>query len=132
METYFSEDNSFEWNPDLRDSFPSYVFVTDHDGAEANISIKALLEFADLVRKQRRVERRVRFSDLPLGARFRYPGRERVYVLLQTVQRREGAPLEGTIAEWREDLPKPGGPFSQNIFAHIPGEDCPEEVIYVD
>ena len=89
------------------------------------------------------------FSNLPLGTRFRYPGSDRVYVILSQKETVHNAPLDGVIAEWRPDIVKDAPAVfngresrrnisaRQNIFSHMPLDPdagCPDmvEPIYED
>lgn len=88
------------------------------------------------------------FSYLPLGSRFRYPGGERIYIILDHRRANEGEPLSGRVAEWSPtmvkdctDLPfDPAHPHAygwtgQGIFSHTPfecGGDCPDMVEAID
>lgn len=46
-------------------------------------------------------------KDIPLGARVRYPGKPRVYVLIDKA-------LNGVIAEWQDDPPR--GWIGQGVY----------------
>ncbi len=73
------------------------------------------------------------FSDLPYGARFRYPGHDRVYTLLSRSRLLDDEPCSGTIAEWQPGMLGLGQWSGQGIFSHIATDpDCPEMVIGVD
>jgi len=73
------------------------------------------------------------FSDLPLGARFRYPGAERIYTLLDRQLERGQKFLSGTIATWEPNMLSHGKWSGQGIFSHIAGDHhCPEMVEAVD
>ena len=87
------------------------------------------------------------FSNLPLGARFQYPGNDRIYTILEQYRKIDNAPLSGTIAVWQSDMvaktpatfnatqPHAGCWHGQEIFSHIPvevGGDCPDMVIPID
>jgi hypothetical protein len=88
------------------------------------------------------------FSYLPLGTRFRYPGGNRVYIILEQRREHEGEPLSGKVAEWSPTMVKdtttqpfdPANPHAfgwkgQSICSHTPfetGGDCPDMVEPID
>lgn len=87
------------------------------------------------------------FSNLPLGARIRYPGNPRVYTIIDQCRSHEGEPLRGKVADWEPDMlgkvgetfdparPHAGCWHGQGVYSHIPvecGGDCPDMVEAVD
>jgi hypothetical protein len=69
------------------------------------------------------------FSDLPLGARFRYPGSDRVWTVIDKHREREGEQMSGTIAEWQPDMLAKGLWTGQSICSHLGGAPgCPDLV----
>jgi len=90
----------------------------------------------------------VSFSNLPLGTRFRYPGSDRVYTILeQRRHRKDSEPCHGVVAVWEPNMvdkvnetfdpqhPHVGRWHGQNIFRHAPvecGGDCPDMVEPID
>ena len=74
----------------------------------------------------------MKFDDLPLGTRFRYPDGDKVWVILKKWREiSDDEPMHGRIAEWRDDATELGKWPGQSICSHVPGE-CPEMVIVVD
>ena len=71
------------------------------------------------------------FDELPLGARFRYPGEDGVWTVLRKWRNTEGGPMSGTISEWRPDMLSLGYWPGQRICSHIP-EECPDMVKAID
>lgn len=92
-------------------------------------------QFEALVSKLRAAPRgaMVSFSDLPLGARFRYPGGERVWTVIEKHRDKVGEPMSGVIAEWQPDMLAKGLWTGQSICSHTAGDsDCPDLVEGVD
>ena len=77
----------------------------------------------------------VSFENIPLGGRFKYPGNDRVFTVLEKSRKKEGKRLWGTIAEWKPEMMSFGKWPGQSICSHLPddqGGDCPEMVEAVD
>ena len=75
---------------------------------------------------------RLRFDEMPLGTRFKYPGLgDRVFVVIEQYRKEsDSEPLSGTVAEWCYGAVK--NPF-QNIFTHDPTEEgLPNDYEVVD
>lgn len=71
----------------------------------------------------------VAFSDIPLGARFRYPGGDTIWTVIDKVRESDG--MHGTLAEWKPDMLTYGYWPGQRIVGHFP-PDCPEIVEAID
>ncbi len=75
------------------------------------------------------------FADLPLGTRFRYPGSEQVWTIIEKRREIQDGAMHGTIAQWEPDMLQKGPWTGQSLCSHIPeseGGDCPELVEAID
>lgn len=72
----------------------------------------------------------VPFETIPLGARMRYPGEDRVWTVLSKFRDLQDERLSGTLAEWRADMGTLGYWPGQCVVSHLPTE-CPEMVVFV-
>lgn len=74
---------------------------------------------------------KVAFSNLPLGARFRYSGYTEIWTVLSKSRKHQNDMCDGVIAEWQPDMINYGAWPGQSICSHIAGE-CDEMVVPID
>lgn len=72
----------------------------------------------------------ISFENIPRGGRFKYPGDDRVWTVVDKYRNSGDELLSGTIAEWQPNMMTFGKWPGQAICDHIAGD--PEMVIAVD